>query len=198
MIMPVSNLNLMRQSRKDLAPHWGLGALVSFVYLLVFGIPTSFFPDGEGMVSLLFSGPLAVGFAHFSFSVIKGEMPHFSQLFYGFNVFGKSFLANLLYTVFVLVGVVLFIIPGIVIGLALSLTFYIMADHPELSFSACLHESWNLTSGYRLKILDLTLRFIPWYILGALCFGVGVLLVIPWHFVTSAHLYQALKREKLK
>ena len=194
--MPFSNLNLMRQSRKDLAPHWGLGVLVAFVYALILGIPSSIFPDGEGVVSLLLSGPLSVGLAYFSFSIIKGENPHFFQLFDGFKVFGKSFLANLCYTLLFFVGIVLLIVPGIVVGIAFSMTFYIMADRPELSFSACLNESWNLTSGYRFKLLGLTLRFIPWYILGVMCLGVGVLVVVPWHFVTSARFYEELKKQK--
>lgn len=186
----------MRESRQALAPHWGLGVLVAFVYVLIIGVPSSIFPDGEGLISLLLSGPLSVGLAYFSLSVTRKETPHFFQLFDGFKVFGKSFLANLCYTILVFVGIILLIIPGIVIGLALSMTFYIMADRPELSFSECLNESWNLTSGYRLKLLGLSLRFIPWYLLGLLCLGVGVLVVVPWHFVTCARFYEALKKQK--
>lgn len=191
--MPFSNLQLMRDSRRDLAPHWGLGVLVAFVYVLIIGVPSSIFPDGEGIVSLVLAGPLAVGVAYFSFAVIRGETPHFFQLFEGFNVFGKSFLANLCYSLLVIVGFVLLIIPGIIVGLALSMTFFVMADRPELSFSECLNESWSLTSGYRFKLLGLNLRFIPWYLLGILCLGVGVLLVIPWYYVTLARFYEELK-----
>ena len=191
--MPFSNLQLMRDARRDLAPHWGLGVLVAFVYVLIIGVPSSIFPDGKGIVSLVLAGPLAVGVAYFSFAVIRGEMPHFFQLFEGFNVFGKSFLANLCYTILVIVGFVLLIIPGIIVGLALSMTFFVMADRPELSFSECLNESWSLTSGYRFKLLGLNLRFIPWYLLGILCLGVGVLLVIPWYYVTLARFYEELK-----
>ena len=191
--MPFSNLQLMRDSRRDLAPHWGLGVLVAFVYVLIIGVPSSIFPDAEGIVSLVLAGPLAVGVAYFSFAVIRGETPHFFQLFEGFNVFGKSFLANLCYSLLVLVGFVLLIIPGIIVGLALSMTFFVMADRSELSFSECLNESWNLTSGYRFKLLGLNLRFIPWYLLGILCLGVGVLLVIPWYYVTLARFYEELK-----
>lgn len=194
--MPFSNLQLMRESRRDLAPHWGLGVLVAFVYILIVGIPSNIFPDGEGLLSLLLAGPLSVGFAYFSLSISRGETPHFFQLFEGFNVFGKSFLANLCYTILVFVGIVLLIIPGIVVGIALSMTFYIIADQPELSFSECLNESWNLTSGYRFKLLGLTLRFFPWYLLGLLCLGVGVLLVIPWHYVTVARFYEELNAAK--
>lgn len=191
--MPFSNLQLMRDSRRDLAPHWGLGVLVAFVYVLIIGVPSSIFPDGEGIVSLVLAGPLAVGVAYFSFAVIRGETFHFFQLFEGFNVFGKSFLANLCYSLLVIVGFVLLIIPGIIFGLALSMTFFVMADRPELSFSECLNESWNLTSGYRFKLLGLNLRFIPWYLLGILCLGVGVLLVIPWYYISLARFYEELK-----
>jgi len=194
--MPFSNLQLMRESRKDLAPHWGLGVLVAFVYILIVGIPSNIFPESEGLVSLLLAGPLGLGFAYFSFSIIRGETPHFFQLFKGFDFFAKSFLANLCYTILVFVGIILLIIPGIVVGIALSMTFYIMADQPELSFSECLNESWNLTSGYRFKLLGLSLRFIPWYLLGVLCLGVGVLLIIPWHFVTTARFYEELKEAR--
>lgn len=191
--MPFSNLQLMRESRRDLAPHLGLGVLVAFVYILIVGIPSNIFPNGEGLVTLLLSGPLSLGFTYFSFSVIRGDTPHFFQLFEGFNFFGKSFLANLCYSVLVIVGFVLLIIPGIIIGIALSMTFFVMADRPELSFSECLNESWNLTAGYRLKLLGLNLRFIPWYLLGILCLGVGVLLVIPWYYVTLTRFYEELK-----
>ena len=191
--MPFSNLQLMRDSRRVLAPQWGLGVLVAFVYVLIIGVPSSIFPDGEGIVSLVLAGPLAVGVAYFSFAVIRGETPHFFQLFEGFNVFGKSFLANLCYSLLVIVGFVLLIIPGIIVGLALSMTFFVMADRPELSFSECLNESWNLTSGYRFKLLGLNLRFIPWYLLGILCLGVGMLLVIPWYYISLARFYEELK-----
>lgn len=194
--MSFSNLNLMRESRQALGPYWAVGALMAFVYFLLIGIPTVIFPDYEGLFSIVLSGPFSLGIAYFSLSVIQNEAPHFYQLFHGFHFFGKSFLAHLCYAILVLVGIVLFIIPGIIVALGFSMTFYIMADRPELSFSECLYESWQLTSGYRLKILGLSLRFFPWYILGVLCLGVGVLLVMPWHYASFARLYKELKARK--
>lgn len=194
--MSFSNLSLMRESRQDLAPYWGLGVLISFVFVLLIGLPSSIFPNLEGVLSLVLSGPLTVGMVYFSFSVLRKDPPYFYQLFEGFQVFGKSFLAYLFYSIFILVGIILFIIPGIVVALGFSMTFYVMVDRPELSFSECLRESWNLTSGYRLKCLGLILRFLPWYLLGLLCLGVGVLVVIPWQYVTFARFYERLKQEK--
>lgn len=191
--MSFSNLALMRESRSCLAPYWGLGVLTVFVYTLIVGAPAAIFPSTGEVVSFLLSGPFALGICLFSLSIVRNETPHFYQLFEGVNSFGKSFLAYLCFAVLFIVGIVLFIIPGIVVAMGLSMTFYVMADRPEFSFSECLNESWRITDGYRLKYFGLCLRFIPWYILGALCLGVGVLLVIPWHYSANARFYMQIK-----
>ena len=79
--MPFSNLQLMRESRRDLAPHWGLGVLVAFVYILIVGIPSNIFPDGEGLVSLMLAGPLSVGLLIFLY--LSVEVKH--HIFFSFS-----------------------------------------------------------------------------------------------------------------
>ena len=193
--MIFSNLSLMRESREALSPYWGVGVLVAFVYALIIGAPSGVFPGTGELIPLLLAGPFSVGLALFSFSVVRKETPHFNQLFQGFQspVFFKSFLANLCITILTVVGFVLLIIPGIIVALGFGLTFFVMADRPDLSFTDCIQESWRLMDGYKLKYLGLNIRFIPWYFLGVLCLGVGVLLVIPWHFVTIARFHEEVK-----
>ena len=194
--MSFSNLQLMRETRQMLAPHWGVGVLVAFVYLLILGGPSSALDEVWEVVPLLFTGPLSLGFALFSLAIVREGQPHFNQLFLGFQSYLKTFLAYFMMLILIVVGLVFFIVPGIVISLAFSMTFFIMADQPELSFSECLYESWILTKGSRLKYLGLCLRFIPWYFLGVLALGVGVFLVLPWHEATNARFYEEIKRQK--
>ena len=73
--MPFSNLTLMRETRNILGPHWGLGVLVSFVFVLIVGVPSGVFPGTGELVPLLLSGPLSLGFALFSLSVVR-EIAH--------------------------------------------------------------------------------------------------------------------------
>lgn len=195
--MQFSNLALMRTSRKKLAPHWGIGILMALVYAVVIGVPSAFVPIGSEITSFLLTGPFVLGLAYFSFSIHRDESPHFFQIFDGFPSFIKSFLAFICQSICIIAGVVFLIIPGIYIGLGLSMTFYVMADRPELSFSECLHESWKMTDGFRFKILGLQLRFILWYIVGFLCLGVGTLVVMPWHYVTHAALYEKIKQARV-
>ena len=194
--MSFSNLHLMRETREALSPHWGLSVFVTFIFVLILGVPSSLQIEIGELIPFLLTGPLSLGFSIYALTIVRGDDPHFEQLFQGFKHFFKSFLAYFCMSVLTVFGFVLLIIPGIYISLALSMTFYIMADRPELSFSQCLNESWTLTKGYRLKYLGLSLRFIPWYFLGLLCFGVGVLLVIPWSIAAGARFYEELKRIK--
>lgn len=191
--MSFSNLTLMRETRQLLSPYWGLGVLVAFVYSLIVGAPGAITPIIGDLVSFCLSGPLTLGFVFFSFAITREGSPKLSQLFDGFQFFGKSFLAYLCYLILIVVGLFLLIVPGIIASLGFSMTFFIMADQPELSFSECMEASWKMTKGYRLKYLGLNIRFIPWYLLGLLCLGIGVLLVIPWHQVTLAKFYEEIK-----
>lgn len=197
--MSFSNLSLMRASRTMLSPFWGVGVLVAFVYVLIVGVPQNLLDPFGGLFTVLLAGPLTLGLAIFSRSIFRNESPHFNQLFDGFRgpFFIKSFLAYLCMTILVAVGIVLLIIPGIIVSLGLGLTFYVMADRPDLSFTDCLQESWRIMDGYKLKFLGLNLRFIPWYFLGLLCLGVGILVVIPWHYVTMAGFYEKVKESRI-
>ena len=53
--MSFSNLTLMREARKKLIPHWGLGVLVAFVYALIIGSPALFDPVAGERGSLFYS-----------------------------------------------------------------------------------------------------------------------------------------------
>lgn len=191
-----SNLQLMKESRHKLSPHAGLAVLVSFIYVLLLTFVSIFENEDLGLFSLLISGPLGLGMTLFSLTIHRQEDPQLNQLFEGFQSFLKSFLAYLSLVILIILGILFFIIPGIIISLGFSMTFYVMAERPELSFIECMGESWNLMQGYKLKFLGLWLRFVPWYILGFLCFGVGVLLVIPWNYVAIAAFYEAINKDK--
>jgi uncharacterized membrane protein len=74
------------------------------------------------------------------------------------------------------------------------MTYYILVENPEFSIEKSLKESWRLTNGYKMELFVLHLRFIPWYLLGLLCFGIGIFVVMPWHQLTQANYYSYLKQ----
>ena len=188
-------MQLMRKARTLLEPHWILSIGVCLVYGLMLAIPSELNRYGE-IVSFLLAGPLQLGLCFFFLNLIKGKETHFELLFEGFKPLVTVLLSYAIITVLTVVGLVLLFIPGIFVVLGFSMTYYIIAEDPKISFQAALEQSWKLTDGYKMELLELNLRFIPWYILGVLCLIVGVLAVIPWHNTTLALYYEDLKERQ--
>ena len=188
-------MQLMRKARTLLEPHWILSIGVCLVYGLMLAIPSELNRYGE-IVSFLLAGPLQLGLCFFFLNLIKGKETHFELLFEGFKPLVTVLLSYAIITVLTVVGLFLLFVPGIFVALGFSMTYYIIAEDPEISFQAALEQSWKLTDGYKMELLELNLRFIPWYLLGVLCLIVGVLAVIPWHNTTLALYYEDLKERQ--
>ena len=192
------NLTLMRTARKVLEPNWTMAVLVTLVYLIITGIIGSFQGD-QSLIStvlgLLISGPLALGFSIFALNISRDNSPDFSNLFEGFNQYGRGVLAYLIVGLLVVVGLVLLIIPGVIVAIGLSMTLFIIADEPNLSVTDAIQKSWKMMNGYKTKYFRLILRFIPWVFLSIILLFVGFLFVAPWIQVTTAKFYDEIKNE---
>lgn len=74
--------------------------------------------------------------------------------------------------------------------------FYLVHDLPEkTALQILLVNSW-LIKGQRLKLLKLTLSFIPLYILGITSFGIGFLYIYPYVYSTETCFYLDLSESK--
>ena len=185
-------VQLMRKARTLLEPHWILAIGVCLANAVMVAAPAELDSYGE-IVSLLLAGPLQLGLCFFFLNLVKGKETRFELLFEGFKPLATVLLAYAIITTLTVVGLILLLVPGIVVALGFSMTYYIIAEDPEISFQTALEQSWKLTDGYKMELLELNLRFIPWYLLGLLCFIVGVFAVVPWHNTTLTLYYQDLK-----
>ena len=189
-------LQLMQKARTLLAPHWVLSIGVCLVYGLAVAVPAELNSYGE-MLSFLLAGPLQLGLCFFFLNLVRGEETRFELLFEGFKPLLTVLLRYAIIAALTIVGFILLIVPGIIVALGFSMTYYVIADDPEITFQVALEQSWKLTDGYKMELLVLNLRFIPWYLLGLLCLIVGVFAVIPWHNTTLALYYEHLKEQQL-
>ena len=185
-------VQLMRKARTLLEPHWILAIGVCLANAVIVAAPAELNSYGE-IVSLLLAGPLQLGLCFFFLNLVKGKETRFELLFEGFKPLLTVLLAYAIITALTVIGLILLIVPGIVVALGFSMTYYVIAEDPEISFQTALEQSWKLTDGYKMELLELNLRFIPWYLLGLLCFIVGVFAVVPWHNTTLTLYYQYLK-----
>ena len=183
---------LMRKARTLLEPHWILAVGVCLASSVMVAAPAELNSYGE-IVSLLLAGPLQLGLCFFFLNLVKGKETRFELLFEGFKPLLTVLLAYAIITALTVIGLILLLVPGIVVALGFSMTYYIIAEDPEISFQTALEQSWKLTDGYKMELLELNLRFIPWYLLGLLCLVVGMFVVVPWHSTTLTLYYQYLK-----
>ena len=65
----------------------------------------------------------------------------------------------------VLLGLLLFVVPGVRMMFNYALAPYLLIDHPDWSSSQCLEESARLMEGHRMRYFILFLSFIGWYLL---------------------------------
>ena len=150
---------------------------------------------GLGVGALVVIGPLSYGLARVTTSVVRGrEKAEIADLFKGFTEeLGGSILLGILQTVFTALWSLLFIIPGIVKSYAYSMAFFIQQDEQNKDWKYCLNKSQAMMKGYKAKLFWLDMSFVGWYLVGALCLGIGVLFVVPYHETAKANFYEALK-----
>lgn len=144
-------------------------------------------------VSLLIAGPLNVGYVLYCMKIMDQKTSDFNILFAGFNNFVNTLVGGLLYSLIVLVGVVLLIVPGIIAACGLSMTFIIMAEDDKISGIDALQMSWNMMKGHKWEYFCLICRFIGWILLSILTLGILTLWVQPWMQMSYINFYRKLK-----
>ena len=71
-----------------------------------------------------------------------------------------------------------------------------MADEPGISAIDAMKQSWEMTKGYKVKILLLGLSFIPWFILSVFTLFIGLLWLMPSMYTSFANLYLQMRGDK--
>lgn len=188
----MDGLHLMREARSILQPFWLISIGVCLVYAIVLGGPPELNSYGE-VLSLLLAGPLNLGLSIYFLKIVNSEPLGIENIVNGFRPLLQVLLLYFVSTILIVLGLILFIIPGIILSMGFSMSYFIMAEHQDITFVEALQQSWDLTQNHKMELFLLNLRFIPWYILGILCLLVGVFIVMPWHQSTLALFYKKLK-----
>lgn len=172
---------------------WLVALAVCFIISALLSAASGVLP---GIGGLLISGPLTYGMQFvFLKQARDGQPMNIAHVFRGFtDDFGGTLLIGLLTTLFTALWSLLLVVPGIVKFYSYAQSFYVKADHPDYDWKACVDESTRLMSGHKMDLFILDLSFIGWYIVGALCLGVGTLWVVPYHVTARTRFYDELTR----
>jgi uncharacterized membrane protein len=175
--MLISNQNIMANARFQLKGKWRSVIIVAFIYLLILILP-EFIPKIGEIIGWIISGPLAYGLSYYFLSFIP--------------VFGKTFVTYMFMCLFIILWTLLLIVPGVIAAISYSMTFFILIDNPEISGKDAIKKSKELMKGNKYKYFCFLVRFVVWFLLSILSFGIGFLWLIPYFMVSHAKFYESL------
>ena len=142
---------------------------------------------------IMVAGPIRGGYDMAMLRLIRGDdSVSFRDLFAGFSKFRKLFLTFLLYSLAVVGGFILLIVPGIILLIALWPAFLLVMED-DLGPVGAIKGAWALTRGHKMKLFVLGLVAIVVMIAGILALGVGLFVAGPVVELARIGAYQEMR-----
>ncbi|HLR32826.1 MAG TPA: hypothetical protein VK074_10065 [Fodinibius sp.] len=170
-------------------------AVVPQVYIMAYATqePTqeSQILSGIFAVAQLF---ISLGFIKIMLRLVDDHYVGIKDLFNNLLPFLSYFIAYFLYTIAIILGLLLFIIPGIFIAVRFLFYPYFILEGTHSSILA-LQKSYRLTKGLEWELFLFGLAVIALNIAGALFFGIGIIFTYPLTTMATAILFRSLQSE---
>jgi uncharacterized membrane protein len=190
----LTRAELKEISKTQLKGNWGVAILAVIIISVVMPI-LGFIPYAGAVEQIILAGPLTLGLVIVFLKITKEEKPIACNIFDGFNRFGVSFLLYILVLIFTFLWTLLLIVPGIIKSISYSMSYFILADNPNMTAKEALNESKKITMGHKMDIFVLYLSFIWWYLLVLITGGLAGLYVFPYFYATLTNYYYQIKSQ---
>lgn len=92
-------------------------------------------------------GPMYLGFHRAILQLARTKKVKFSTLFSGFKDFGVAFRVGWLFGIRIFLWSLLLIVPGIIAAIRYSMTFFILADNPNITAREAINNSKDMIEG---------------------------------------------------
>jgi len=129
-------------------------------------------------VPVILQGPLIAGFHIFTIKKLMSRRAEFADLFLGFNFFVPTLVASLVIALFVSIGTVLCIIPGLVVAAMYKFTYLFIVDK-RMDFWPAMQASHAVVKSDYVGFTLLLLLLLLVDVLGLLCCVVGIFVAMP-------------------
>jgi uncharacterized membrane protein len=148
----------------------------------------------NNVIALFISAIFMLGYTKIVLEALAGNDPQFSAFQEQFPKVVTAFLSSLLLTIAVVIGCILFILPGLYLALRLQFYIYFIVDE-DAGVIDSLKKSWALTDDRSLLVplILLMLAYIGLCIVGLICLIVGIFVIAPLIYVMQAKVYTILK-----
>jgi uncharacterized membrane protein len=146
--------------------------------------------DIVGIIVLAIRLVLTLGFTKVMFYLVADRQVEVSDLINNGRIFFSYVAAWFLYYVAVIIGLLLFIIPGIYVAIRLQFYPYYIIDEGDFAFEA-LRKSWYATEGYLPELIVFGACFLLVNFIGVV-FIIGIIFTYPLCSMAQAVIYEGL------
>ena len=181
--------NYRKTAWAKLSGNWTTAVVAYLIYSVLLGVLSS-----TGVGTLIFSGVMSVGMSIVLMQISRAGTSKIESLFDGFRKgLGNNIVAGILVSLFTFLWSLLLIIPGIVKSYSYAMTFYILADNPDMAPTEAINKSKEMMKGNKWRLFCLDFSFIGWYLLSILTLGILLLWVNPYSMQARVEFYESLK-----
>lgn len=163
--------------------------LIFFVILfMIFGA------KGVGtrvVLGVLVTG-VSLGYIKLAVDIVDNKDPEFKELFSCFSLLLQYLLSLIIYVVIVSVGLVLFVIPGLIWAVQFGFFPFVIVNERLWPLNA-LRKSSALTEGVKGRLIVFGLVLLGINLLGLLAVGIGIIVTIPLSIIAAAHIFRQLE-----
>ena len=149
-------------------------------------------------VTLIVGGAVSLGYAKFNLNLINRNEPKVEDLFSQMKLFKAGFVMRFFRGLYIIGGLLLLVVPGIIAMYSYSMASYILYENPQMTGREALKASKELMEGNKWRLFCLGFSFIGWSILSGLTLGIGGLFLHPYQEAAGAAFYREIKWEKYK
>ena len=191
------NQTLRAQARESLNGKWRPIIVVTIMLSLPIFILSMISVLGTIIDFLLF-GVVWISYLSFFLPIARNKKVRVNTLFSGFKRYEFYTMVYLLFLLKLIIGTIIFIIPGLIAKYRYQLVPFVIADNPNITNPAdVLNKCKILMEGNKWRLFTLQMSFIGWWFLSVLTFGIGFLWLVPYMNVTFAKLYDDISSGKV-
>ena len=199
----MENTQIMKEAQESLKGKWGISiaaCLIAGVITIMITILGGYLINedwGGNLLSLFVTPPIGVGLALFFLNIHSGNKLEIKTIFNPFkDVWLNSVLAYFMMIVIILIGFLLFFIPGVIATLMFSQVLYIIAEDNKIDPYNALVKSKKMMEGNKWKLFKIMLIILLLAIVCILTLGIGFIWLAPYQNAVYAKFYNLLKESK--
>jgi len=174
---------------------WPLAGL-TFLLLVLSGLLGYLGEDNAYILFLTYIVQVVVSLIiiRVTLNVFEKNEVSFNGLGDAFNNFWNFLLGFFLYGIIVMIGCMLFIIPGIIWAIKYTFVPFLIVDK-KMSISEAFKTSNKMASGVQWSLFGFWILSVLIQFAGFLCFGIGALLTIPLTWMAIVYIYKNLLKQ---